>query len=70
MTTVASMGALNTIRVQTAPRFVMPTFAKMSAALPAMKDDSGTLAAIAGVVLKGSLAVVPFAALTWLFFTV
>jgi len=64
------MGALNTTRVQTAPRFVMPTFARMSAALPAMKDEGGTLAAIGGVVVKGLLAAVPFTALSWLFFAV
>ena len=70
MTTVASMGTLNTTRVQTAPRFVMPKFAKMRAQLPVMKDESGSLAAIGGVVVKSMLAVLPFAALGWLFFAV
>jgi hypothetical protein len=71
MTTVASMGALNTTtRVQPAQHFVMPKFAKMRAQLPAMKNETGSLAAIGGVVVKGVLAVVPFAALGWLFFAV
>jgi hypothetical protein len=64
------MGALNTIRVQTAPRFELPSFAKMRAKLPTMKDESGSVAAIAGMVVKGVLAAVPFAALAWLFVAV
>jgi hypothetical protein len=69
MTTFTSFNAPYSSMLPVAPRFTMQRIAQLRAKLPQMPEES-TVRAIAGVVGRFALAVVPFAALGWLFFAV